>query len=244
MVYVATRVGKHHKESEDSVLVGNTLLSNEADTFPIPKDGFICVADGVGGNNGGAYASSFILENIQSISLPVDVNKLRDSVVQINDLLIQKSLNDTSLSAMATTLTGLLLSDSTSFLIHVGNTRAYVRQGRYLKQVTQDHTVYNWLLKAGRIEEANACNKNEITNCFGGGTGTLLSKLHISEFGDFSQMLLTSDGVHEYVDIDILEKKLNEDSSGQDKCSDILEAALSAGSDDDMTVILVCKKEE
>lgn len=244
MIYVATRVGKHHKKNEDSVLIGDILLSNEADTLPLPKDGFICVADGVGGNYGGACASTFLLENILSIPHPTDVNMLKDSLVRINDLMLQKGLNDTELSSMATTLTGILLSENTRFLMHIGNTRAYVRQGRYLKQVTQDHTVYNWLQKMGHIGEAEECNRNEITNCFGGGMAYLLSKLYVSEIGDFSQMILTSDGVHEYVDIDLLEDILNEDSSGEDKCNYILDAALAGGSEDDMTAILICMKEE
>ena len=57
-------------------------------------------------------------------------------------------------------------------------------------------------------------------------------------------MLLTSDGIHEYVDIDLLEDILNDDSSGEDKCNSILDAAYTAGSEDDMTVILINMKEE
>ena len=64
------------------------------------------------------------------------------------------------------------------------------------------------------------------------------------EIGDFTQILLTSDGVHEYVDIDLLEDILNDESSGEDKCNSILDATLVAGSDDDMTAIFVCAKEE
>ena len=244
MIYVATRAGKHHEESEDTVLVGEIVLTNEEDTLPIPKDGFICVADGVGGNHGGACASLFVLENLLSITSPSGVDVLRDELIRINDLLIREGQVNSDLSAMATTLTGVFVRDNERFLMHVGNTRAYVKQGRYLKQITQDHTVYNWLQKTGRFEEAEACNKNEITNCFGGGNASLLSKLYVMEIGDFTQLLLTSDGVHEHVDIDLLEDILNDDSSGEDKCNSILDAALAAGSDDDMTVILVCAKEE
>ena len=244
MIYVATRVGKHHEESEDTVLVGEIILSNEEDTLPIPKDGFICVADGVGGNHGGACASLFVLENLLSITSPRGVDVLRDELIRINDLLIREGQVNSDLSAMATTLTGVFVRDNERFLMHVGNTRAYVKQGRYLKQITQDHTVYNWLQKTGCFDEAEACNKNEITNCFGGGNASLLSKMYVTEIGDFTQLLLTSDGVHEYVDIDLLEDILNDDSSGEDKCNSILDAALAAGSDDDMTVILVCAKEE
>ena len=243
MIYVATRAGKHHEKSEDTVLVGEIILSDEEDTLPVPKDGFVCVADGVGGNQGGAYASTFVLEKILSLTPPNEVRALMDELIRINNLLIQQRKNSPGLSSMATTLTGVFFRENEHYLMHVGNTRAYIKQGRYLKQVSQDHTVYNWLSKTGRSEEAEACNKNEITNCFGGGNAALLSKLYVAEIGDFSQLLLTSDGVHEYVDIDLLEDILNDDSSGEDKCNNILNAALTAGSDDDMTVILICVKE-
>lgn len=244
MIYVATRAGKYHEKSEDTVLVGEIILSDEEDTLPVPNDGFICVADGVGGNCGGAYASSFLLENLLSIVSPSDVKSLRDALVEINSLLIQKGRTDLQLSSMATTLTGVFIRERTLYLMHVGNTRAYIRQGRYLKQITQDHTVYNWLQKTGHFDEAEACNKNEITNCFGGGNSAFLSELSVTEIGDFTQLLFTSDGVHEYVDIDLLEDILSDDSSGEEKCNSILDVALAAGSEDDMTVILVCMKEE
>ena len=61
MIYVSTHAGKRHTMSEDSVLVGTEVISDESAIFPMPDAGFICIADGVGGNYGGAQASSFIL---------------------------------------------------------------------------------------------------------------------------------------------------------------------------------------
>lgn len=87
----------------------------------------------------------------------------------------------------------------------IGNTRAYVLQGRYLKQLTVDHTVYNKLLKMGRIDEASQCNKNEIPNCLGGKDASLASALSVTPLQTFSLLLLTSDGVHDFVSIDELE---------------------------------------
>lgn len=244
MIYAATHAGKRHEKSEDAVLVGEILLSDEEDTLPVPRDGFICVADGVGGNYGGACASAFLLEHILSLGSPDHGGALKGSLMKINDLLIQRGHIEPALRSMATTLTGVFLGENIRLLMHIGNTRAYIRQGRYLKQITQDHTVYHWLQTTGRMDEAESCNKNEITNCFGGGTPALLSRLHISEIGAFSQMVLTSDGVHEYVDIDLMEDIMNADSSGEEKCRSLLNAALAAGSEDDMTVVLVCMEED
>lgn len=44
-----------------------------------------------------------------------------------------------------------------------------------------------------------------------------------------------------YVDIDQLERILNNETTGKEKCDQILEVALAAGSKDDMTVILACR---
>lgn len=244
MIYVATRTGKHHELSEDAALVGKTILSNENATLPVPKNDFICVADGVGGNDGGACASSFVLQKLLTSDITSNPEELKAILVSINNLLIEKGIAEPGLSSMATTLTGVLVGEESHLVIHVGNTRAYVQQGRYLKQVTQDHTTFNWLQKTGRYEEAELCNKSEITNCFGGGTPSLLSKLYVASLSNFACMLLTSDGVHEYVDIDLLEDILNTDSSGEDKCNSIIDAALAAGSEDDMTVILICMNED
>ena len=54
-------------------------------------------------------------------------------------------------------------------------------------------------------------------------------------------MLLTTDGVHDYVDIDHLESILNSDATGEEKCEQILTLAQAAGSADDLTVILACR---
>ena len=61
MVYVMTRKGKHHSVSEDAVLVDREVLSDTTAVCTVPDNGFICVADGVGGNSGGAVASKFVL---------------------------------------------------------------------------------------------------------------------------------------------------------------------------------------
>jgi len=107
--------------------------------------------------------------------------------------------------------------------------------------LTSDHTTYNWLMSTGNTEAAQKCNKSEITNCFGGGNESLISKLSVTRMQGISCLLLTSDGVHEYVDIDQLESILSSESTGEDKCNQILALAHKAGSKDDKTVILACR---
>ena len=243
MIYVMTQAGHGKDISEDTVLVGCQIYSNVTDMVEVPDEGLICVADGVGGNNAGEEASSFVLEALADYQWSDD-DAMREKLMEINRQLIAMSKEDSKLSNMATTLSGVCIKDGELKIVHVGNTRVYAMQGHYLKQLTSDHTVYNWLKSLGRIEEAEACNKNEITSCFGGGDEKLLEKLYVQSVNEVKTLLLTSDGIHEYVSIDDLEDIINSDIPNDEKCNAIQEAALLAGSTDDMTAVLICMQED
>ena len=242
MIYVMTQAGHGKEASEDTVLVGSQVYSNVTDTVDIPAEGLICIADGVGGNNAGEEASSFVLNALSDYQWSGE-SAMREKLIDINHQLVSNSKEDARLTNMATTLSGVYIKDGELKIIHVGNTRVYAMQGHYLQQLTSDHTVYNWLKSLGRTEEAEACNKNEITSCFGGGDEKLIEKLYIQSVNEVKTLLLTSDGIHEYVSIDDLEDIINSDIPNDEKCSAIQEAALIAGSKDDMTAVLICMQE-
>ena len=243
MIYVMTRAGHGKDISEDTVLVGGQIFSNVTDTVDIPAEGLICVADGVGGNNAGEEASTFVLDALAYYQWS-DEDAMREKLIEINHQLVKVSKEDGKLTNMATTLSGVYIRDGELKVVHVGNTRVYAMQGHYLKQLTSDHTVYNWLKSLGRLEEAEACNKNEITNCFGGGDEKLIEKLYIQSVNEAKTLLLTSDGIHEYVGLDDLEDIINSDIPNEEKCGAIQKAALLAGSTDDMTAVLICLQEK
>lgn len=233
MIYCCNRIGQHHTVSEDAILVGDKVFSDGLHCIDIPENGSIAVADGVGGNYGGADASNFVLGQLSAFR----GDDVAVEIVNINHDLLTRG-KDTAQADMATTLTGLYLQGKKRMLFHVGNTRAYALQGHYLKQLTTDHTVYQWLKSSGQIAEAEACNKNEITACLGGGDESLLKRLTLQEITSYRYMLFTSDGIHEYVDIDDLEAIVNKDIPEEDKCKHITELAVANGSEDDLSVVI------
>lgn len=243
MIYVSTHAGQRHNISEDAVLVGPEVIFETSTELPIPENGFVCIADGVGGNRGGNQAAQFVLKSLSKVSADTDED-LKNNLREINESLISTARAEGVAPDMATTLTGFFFHGNLCRLIHVGNTRVYIRQGKYLKQITSDHTTYNWLLSSGQVDVAEQCNKCEITNCFGGNNPDLLAKLLITECQRFSLALLTSDGVHEYVDIDSLEDIVSGEGSLADKCEEIIQRAIKAGSEDDLTVVIICRSEE
>ena len=233
-----------HSENEDRILINGNIISDGFFETESTEKTTICVADGVGGNNAGAVASSFVCENLKN-AVSIDKNSLFD----INTQLLEKSNSDANLKGMATTLSGIYIDNSTANIFHIGNTRLYVFQGSYIKQITEDHTSVNWLVKTGKLSKKEAetyDRRNEITACFGGGNPALINSLVFEErneaLSNSKRMVLTSDGVHEYVSIDELEDVLNNDSlEPQSMCNEILNIAKANGSTDDKSIIIINK---
>ena len=145
---------------------------------------------------------------------------------------------------MATTLSGIYLSGKSTSIIHIGNTRIYAKQGNYLKQLTSDHTVYEWLRSLGRFEEAENCKRNEIVACLGGGELKLAERLTVFELNQYSTLLFTTDGIHDHISLDLLEDLISSGKDGLTICEEIMAAAVAAESKDDLTVMLFVRQEE
>lgn len=241
MIYVVTNAGRDKTESEDSVLVGEHIITDASAVFPVPMAGFVCVADGVGGNQGGKDASAYVLRELTAY---FDESDIASYIMNINRKLIEEGASNSGLSRMATTLTGIHIFEESVELIHIGNSRAYALQGGYLKQLTSDHTIYNWLMSTGRTSEAAQCNRNEIIGCLGGGNPVLADKLFVSKLQKTSTVILTTDGIHDYVSIDDMETVMRSTRSGLEKCNDITASAIEAGSTDDMSIVIICNQEE
>lgn len=238
-IYAMTYKGSH-SENEDSLLINNEIIKNgfyytETDSI------FACIADGVGGNNAGAVASELVCTRLSKSNV-VTKNEIKD----INAELIKLSNSNKKLNNMATTLSAVIIRGMQTKLIHIGNTRIYIIQSGYLKQLTEDHTTVNWLVKTGQLskKEAEVYDKrNEIFACMGGGKEILMNMLvfeeNVDSFNTATKIIITSDGIHEYVNIDELENFLNQDNSYEFICEDIIQKATDNGSEDDKSIIII-----
>ena len=240
-IYAITKKGEH-SENEDRILINDTILSDGIFETECNGELKICIADGVGGNNAGATASSFVCENLKNIAL---IGK--NDLIDINSKLLAKSTENVNYNGMATTLSGICIDDEKSSIFHIGNTRIYIFQSSYIKQITEDHTSVNWLVKAGKLSKKDAefyDRRNEITDCFGGGNPTLINSLKFDEnhemLSNAKRIVLTSDGVHEYVSVDELEDILNTANIYPlQACKKIINLAKTNGSNDDKSIAII-----
>lgn len=251
--YFKTEGGTLKQFSEDRVLVGKEVYHSTSGALCI-DNGLIAVADGVGGNRAGAVAAQQVCTMLAEFDLPSEADfKL------INERLIERSARNENWRGMATTLTGLCVQESGAYAFHVGNTRLYsIQAGKYLKQLTVDDTVVDYLVRTGKISEEDALThpkRNEITACFGGNSGALLSIATIElDVEKQPFYLLTCDGIHETLSVDDMEDIIAEcDGDWTFVVDRLVNEAKAHGSTDDCTAVVVdchatdavvCEKEE
>ncbi len=244
-ITISVKGGIHKITCDDSAAVDNIICNDNKCSVDKKDCHFVGVADGVGGNAGGKEASLYLLEQICESAYNVDtIDDLRYLFEEMNGKLLKYADSLKDKKEMATTLTGLLFTKDTIYLIQSGNTRLYSLQGRYLKQMTVDQTTYQRLISRGDFEAAECCNKNEIYGCFGGGDEKFVKSLRIeSIFQDsFPRVaLITSDGVHEYVSIDDMEDIINAEIEDTEIAESLVCLAEKNGSPDDKTIVIIRK---
>lgn len=239
-IFVKSIKGVGKSKSEDRVLIGHSVLSEIATEMSL-TDGVVAVADGVGGNNAGDIAASLVCAMVDTLE-EYSVGGFKF----VNNKLLEISKAVQDYQGMATTLTGFVCHNNQLLkYFHVGNTRIYsIQANMYLNQITEDDTVVERLLSMGVISEEEAeiyPKRNEITACFGGCKKELLD-IKIQEFSKplLTQMLLTSDGIHEYLSIDDMENIIAEcDGHWNDLAAALIEQAVINGSTDDCTAVIV-----
>lgn len=235
-VIAVTQKGIGKKENEDRIIVGKSIVASGTLHTEI-EEGVLAIADGVGGHNAGSVASHFVANSL------CDFREISIEQMQgINNELIKLSELFEDRKGMATTLSGVNLFDCKAQLFNVGNSRVYLLQSRkYLKQLTTDDTTLNYLLATGQLSSEEAENferKNEITACFGGGSHNLF-KIKLSNIDLFtSPIMITSDGIHDYLTVDDMENIIEEFGLSEEMCQKLINDARENGSLDDASIIL------
>lgn len=200
------------------------------------------VADGVGGGPAGDLASASFLHRLVAGG-PARENRaaLEARIRTANWDLSAHVRRDPSLRGMATTFTGLWLTDGRElYLAHTGDSRAYRLRDGAMKQRTRDDSFVQELLDSGIVTPQEARvhpHRNIITASLQGDAYDHALVTHEDvRLGD--RWLLVSDGVSDYLSPAALEMLLLHTADPHDAAVLIAEAALHADSRDNVTAVV------
>lgn len=216
---------------------GNVRGHNEDAILDNPDVGLWVVADGMGGHNNGAIASSMIVESLAGLkrnpSPSAQLNDLEDRLLEVNERLYRGSL-DSQAGMCGSTLCALMAFERHCLSIWAGDSRAYRSREGALEQITRDHSEEQEMLDGGSTE---AVASNVITRAVGGGKELFLD-IELRELRNHDRYLLCSDGLYrELSGADMAHHLTGNDPEGA--CKALMKQVLSGKCSDNVSVIVV-----
>lgn len=240
-------------EIRKSVEVQHSSLANEyhSDRFGASGGHLFVVADGVGGGPDGDRASGDTVKallqyvgetvgcfNAVTASKQNELfERLEETVRKVHENLIETHGGG---QGPATTLTMALLIWPRVYVVHVGDSRAYVRRGGKVQQLTRDQTFGQYMVSVGAWTEEQAAISGPgatLTSAVGGSQFEPVVGLIELDEGD--SMLLCTDGLTKHVTNDRLAQVLGESTDAQSMTRTLINEALAGGGTDNVSVIVV-----
>ena len=238
------------KPNEDSVSVRQEIMpSTSFSSSPRPFT-LLVVADGMGGQGHGQEASQLAVRSLteyieSSIHSTQQVPKslallLQAGVQHANRAVYER--NQQQHTVMGTTMTAVLVAETTAYVAHVGDSRLYgYRASTGLVQMTQDHSLVALLVAAGSIAPEDIYTypgRNQIYRSLGGEASVDIDSFAISLAAD-DILLLCSDGLWEMVrDSQIAAILTATPAEPAATTHALIQAALAGGGADNISAII------
>jgi protein phosphatase len=204
----------------------------------------IAIADGVGGNVGGAVASSLVASWLAPLASGAEGDGGEDPVrvvASANERIRAAYTERPRLRTMATTLTAVHSDAEGLVLLHIGDSRGYLLHDGELRQVSTDHTLVQAMIDAGSLTPAEAKVHPQRSAVYAAlhGADDDVAALDVirldAQPGD--RVMACSDGLSDVVPADVIERLLQTGTPAQAAAA-LRDAALAGPPTDNITVVV------
>ena len=244
MGYGLTHTGQIRETNQDSFLIDN-------------KHGLWIVADGIGNHARSDIASQLAVKTIQeSINISsLQHNKanlakwttlLETAVVKTNSTIRSRAETEEALKGIGTTVVFMFMPDprgKKAYIVHVGDSRAYLIRDQQLTNLTRDHTLLEERIQVGILPRTTSINHplGHVLMRAIGMTPSVEPEISNLELQQNDTILLCSDGLIKMMeDKQILENLQNSaPQAAQEKCKLLVNEANRLGGKDNTTVVLI-----
>jgi len=237
-VYFDTNKGVIRENNEDNLIIEENKRYN-----------LYAVADGMGGHRAGEIASAIVINVIkenfvnnnknEDFKVPMFIN---ESIKAANLKIREEAFKKEEYGGMGTTITLAVIDlvENIAYIGNVGDSRTYFLRDDEIKQITEDHTYVNELVKERKItlqEAKNHPKRNVITRAIGSEEYVLIDIFEI-EIMENDILLLCSDGLTTHISDDVIM-----DTIKTYGCSESVERLINLcndnGGTDNITVIII-----
>ena len=240
-----------------SVIIHQTSLSYDDETHLLggSQAQLLLVADGVGGHPGGDRASRMAVQGIVQYLLntmhwlfrlndgreDAFLDDLKGALKFTQEKFRQHAEAVPMDQLMGTTITLAYIVWPQVYLVHVGDSRAYVFRGHDVIHLTHDQTYAQALVDAGLMQESEV-RKSPLRHVLSGLVGCNPRHLapEVSQFklALHDKLLLCTDGLTSQLTDHAIADLLSPDLTSEEACGLLVKAANEAGGQDNTTVVL------
>ncbi|OYD26638.1 protein phosphatase [Mycoplasma testudineum] len=207
------------------------------------------LCDGMGGHFGGSLASSITIDsfkkhfNNSQLKISDNLYEWFEKGLRISrEAMITEAGNSVEKIDMGTTVVAALFFRKANkiFVFNVGDSRAYVYNG-LLHQVSIDHNLMNYYIRNEKMDPKDARIINSataLTSALGPRKKTNLEVFEISEDSKAKYLILTSDGVHDYITKQHFEAVIAAKTDLEYKATTLIKDAIDGKSTDNLTILI------
>jgi PPM family protein phosphatase len=235
-VSALSHIGAVRDYHEDSLVAGPwTLCATVTESpqtlfFPVGPPLLVAVADGLGGHLGGEVASALVVRQLAEAGPSMDSeDKVREALDACNRYVHEAAARDPALTAMGTTVAGVVVTADMVLAFNVGDSRVYAAGPGGVRQLSTDDR-----------PPAEELFPGIVTQVLGGGDELQLVDPHLttSPLSDDTSYLICTDGLTDPVPADVLDEVLRQHQDGR-AVFELWKAAVKAGGPDNITIALV-----
>jgi serine/threonine protein phosphatase PrpC len=235
-VSALSHIGAVRDHHEDSLVAGPWTLcamvteSPQTLFFPVGTPLLVAVADGLGGHPGGEVASALVVRQLAQAGPSMDSeDKVREALDACNRYVHEAAVRDPALTAMGTTVAGVVVTADLVLAFNVGDSRVYAAGPGGVRQLSTDDR-----------PPAEELFPGIVTQVLGGGDELQLVDPHLttSPLSADTSYLICTDGLTDPVPTDVLDEVLRQHQDGR-AVFELWKAAVKAGGPDNITIALV-----
>ena len=220
---------------------GRVRDHNEDSFCAMERQGLWAVADGMGGHEGGEWASAKLVEKLEAIELPEAFDAACDAVAEAIRAANRAILAEAQRRGkqMGSTIVVLLVQDQSFAVLWVGDSRAYRLRDGELEQLSRDHSQVQEMVDRGILRPEDAAGHpmgHILSRAVGVREEVEVDKV-AGEVQPGDIFLLCSDGLHGYVEEREIARRLR--GSPERAPDELVELTLANGAPDNVTVVAV-----
>ena len=217
------------------------------------RNNVFCIADGMGGGEGGAQASEILCDSVaKAVSRRAEFGELVrnvDGAFSVANEAIRKFALDHGYRQMATTAAVLILDSEEgghAMVGNIGDSRIYRFRNGEMKVLTRDHTMVGELLRKiganSHFAPEELSRNNSLAHVLTravGSEGKVKADWRRTEVKDGDLFLLCTDGVYDMIDFHALRGAFAAGGKSSEIMARLQDLVLSGGAEDNYSMIVL-----